>query len=147
MDDKMYDFPFTINFVESDNTIPPYFPPTETFYSHLSTDLHNHILEQGVQCYGSTPRVINQHYYVIIFEKFIDYENKAGIVYISYKPNRTWVHMCVCVSSQNNYYALTFMVDEDMESLTDEQIYNKTLSQGKIANIVRYKLKEDKSKL
>lgn len=147
MDDIMYDFPYTINFVEPDDTIPSCIPHTEKFNSHLKSDLYNHLLKHGMQRYSYLPRVINQYNYISIFKKFIDCENKAGIVYISYKPNRTWVHMSLCISSQNNYYAVTYIIDENMESLTDKQLYNRTLSLGKIANIVRYKLKEYKSKL
>lgn len=147
MDDKMYDFPFTENFIDSTTEISVTWPHNERFYSHLSTNLYIHLRRCGVPGYGLIPRSINECHYIAIFEKFFDCENKAGIVYILHKPQRTWVHMSVCVTSKNNYYAVTYMIEEDTERLTDEEIYNKTIEKGIIANVMRYKLKEDKSKL
>ena len=64
--------------------------------------------------------------------------------YINHKE--LGVYLSVCVASKNNYYALAYMI-EDTERLSDEEIYNKTIEKGIIANVMRYKLKEDKSKL
>lgn len=147
MDDKMYDFPLISDFKESNNKIETYCPNINDFCTHLDTDLYTHLKNKGIEIYDCLPRAIGERYHISIFQKFLECENKAGIVYILYKPNKTWVHISVCVHSQNNYYALTFIVDEDMEKLTDEELYNRTLSIGKLANIVRYKLNEHKSKL
>lgn len=147
MDDKMFDFPFTKDFIEATIDNPEIYPQNERFYSSLSTNLYYHLRICGVLGYGLIPRSINEYYYTAIFEKFIHCENKAGIVYILHKPQRTWVYMSVCVASKNNYYALTYIIEEETEHLTGEEIYNKTIEKGIIANVMRYKLKEDKSKL
>lgn len=147
MDDKMFDFPFTEDFTDSTIDNLQNFPQNEKFYSSLSTNFYYHLRICGVPGYGLIPRSINECYYTAIFEKFINCENKAGIVYILHKPQRTWVYLSVCVASKNNYYALTYMIEEDTERLSDEEIYNKTIEKGIIANVMRYKLKEDKSKL
>ena len=149
MDKTIFDYPPTNNFTESDNLLPSDAPEQDNFVYHPNSDLSRHlIINHNIPCYNGMPRSINEYYYLEFFQDYKDEDSKAGIVYISFSRNITWVHIGVCVSSKNNYYALSFAVEENLQKLTTSQIYETTLKKGKIANIARYKKKiEHKSKL
>lgn len=149
MDNAIFDYPPTNNFTESDNLLPDNAPEQANFAYHPNSDLSRHlIINHNIPCYNGMPRSINEYYYLDFFQDYKDEDSKAGIVYISFSRNITWVHIGVCVSSKNNYYALSFAVEENLQKLTTSQIYEATLKKGKIANITRYIKKiEHKSKL
>ena len=147
MEHELFDFNLT-GFYESDNTLPP--KKSLNFYSKYNTDLARFLVYfYRVKPYNKLARAINEENYKKMFEIHKNENGKAALVYITYKPLVTWVHMALFVSSSNNYYGLTYFVNENLEKYdnNNEAIFNKTIQTGQLANISRYKYNDNISKM
>lgn len=146
--DTLFDFPLVENFIE----VPDrnnYDIKTEGFVIMGNTILHRHLHSNGFNSYNSIPRSINEYHFLYSFKNNIHENAKAQIVsiYNSWHSKSTWVFMTVFNEKKNNYYALTFKVNEDLSGLTVtiKDIFEKTMKKGLLCSLFRYKFIADNS--
>ena len=146
MENELYDFNLT-GFNESDNVLVH---RNSLKYYNYNTDLPRILVYfYGIKHYNKLPRAINEENYKKMFNLHKNENYKAALVYITYKPNVTWVHMALFVSSTNNYYGLTYFVNENLEKHDNdnESIFNKAILFGQLASISRYRYNDNISKM
>ena len=146
MENELYDFNLT-GFNESENVL---IHRNSLKYYNYNTDLRKFLVYfYGTKSYNKLPRAINEENYKRMFDLHKNDNYKAGLVYIIYKPCITWVHMALFVSSSNNYYGLTYFVNENLEKYNsdNESIFNKAILFGQLASISRYRYNDNISKM
>jgi hypothetical protein len=111
------------------------------------TNFGTHLNAMGFENYNSIPRSVNEYNFLSSLKNNMNESGKAQIVCIhnSLYSGSAWVFMTVFNAKKNNYYALTFKVNEDMSGihLKMKDVFEKTMKKGILCTVYRYKfLKE-----